>query len=403
MSRVDRRHMKNCWNILGIEHTDDKKKIKRAYARLAKQYHPEEQSKQFVELSNAYKEALQYTQRQQSIEEKAQIVKKYETWEDRIVFNKQGYQKSIEKKKPAQVTIGNIDVEYEHDNISEDIMKEYLIKKINKMLNHDVTKQTLCNIFSHKKIIKFFEDEKFKKQVIKIVLSYGKNMDEISLVYLSETLKFYDYNEYDYKIYRYLKKQQFYKAIPGLLFMSVILVFLIIFNFAKNDNFLSPQQEQIQQRYLSNHRENMKKQMLNFSLNEYKPYLNGVGVIYDFGYKIVDESSKSLISIHFMSVKFTKSGLILLSGENGKYYIYDTLERKLKIEEYMFGVVVNVEEDGILQETEKILVEDIHGDKHLLDNRGNLWMKVVEDVNKESMHEIKKIIIKEGITISIEK
>ena len=32
----------NAWEILGIEPTSDKKTIKRAYAKLLKQYHPEE-------------------------------------------------------------------------------------------------------------------------------------------------------------------------------------------------------------------------------------------------------------------------------------------------------------------------------------------------------------------------
>ena len=37
----------NAWEILGIEPTKDKKEIKKAYARLLKQYHPEENPEEF--------------------------------------------------------------------------------------------------------------------------------------------------------------------------------------------------------------------------------------------------------------------------------------------------------------------------------------------------------------------
>ncbi|WP_419008237.1 J domain-containing protein [Holdemanella porci] len=37
----------NAWEILGIEPTKDKKEIKKAYARLLKQYHPEVNPEEF--------------------------------------------------------------------------------------------------------------------------------------------------------------------------------------------------------------------------------------------------------------------------------------------------------------------------------------------------------------------
>lgn len=50
------------WSILQIERTTDKKKIKRAYARLAAQFHPEEQPEEFQRIYAAYEEALRYAE-----------------------------------------------------------------------------------------------------------------------------------------------------------------------------------------------------------------------------------------------------------------------------------------------------------------------------------------------------
>ena len=44
----------NAWEILGIEPTSDKKEIKRAYARLLKQYHPEDNPEEFKQIQAAY-------------------------------------------------------------------------------------------------------------------------------------------------------------------------------------------------------------------------------------------------------------------------------------------------------------------------------------------------------------
>ena len=45
------------WEILGIEPTTDIREIKRAYARLAKQYNPEEHPEEFKRIFDAYKSA----------------------------------------------------------------------------------------------------------------------------------------------------------------------------------------------------------------------------------------------------------------------------------------------------------------------------------------------------------
>ena len=50
--------MKDCWDLLNIPPDSDKETVKKAYARLAKFYHPEEHPREFVMLQKAFKEAL---------------------------------------------------------------------------------------------------------------------------------------------------------------------------------------------------------------------------------------------------------------------------------------------------------------------------------------------------------
>lgn len=52
--------MKTIWDWLEIDYTTDKQTIKKAYARQAKKYHPEEKPEEFKQLRNAYKTAMKY-------------------------------------------------------------------------------------------------------------------------------------------------------------------------------------------------------------------------------------------------------------------------------------------------------------------------------------------------------
>ena len=57
----------NAWEILGIEPTKDKKEIKKAYARLLKQYHPEENPEEFKQIQAAYQQCLHPNQEIESV------------------------------------------------------------------------------------------------------------------------------------------------------------------------------------------------------------------------------------------------------------------------------------------------------------------------------------------------
>ena len=56
------------WNVLGIKETDDKKTIKKAYAKLIKQYKPDEHTEKFQEIQEAYRFALSTLELQYNLE-----------------------------------------------------------------------------------------------------------------------------------------------------------------------------------------------------------------------------------------------------------------------------------------------------------------------------------------------
>ena len=52
----------NCWDVLGIERTDDESIIRKAYHKLAREFHPDKGGDQvdMVRLNNAYEYAMRF-------------------------------------------------------------------------------------------------------------------------------------------------------------------------------------------------------------------------------------------------------------------------------------------------------------------------------------------------------
>ena len=57
----------NVFEILEIEPTEDKKKIKKAYASLARKYHPEEQPEKWKEIHDAYTMAMRIADGEENV------------------------------------------------------------------------------------------------------------------------------------------------------------------------------------------------------------------------------------------------------------------------------------------------------------------------------------------------
>ena len=91
----------NCFTVLGIEPTTEKKTIKRAYAAKSREFHPEEHPEEFQRIHDAYEEALAWAERNAGREEEPQMPEEprrmeEESGEDRMENSREKDEKSEE-------------------------------------------------------------------------------------------------------------------------------------------------------------------------------------------------------------------------------------------------------------------------------------------------------------------
>lgn len=92
----------NCFTVLGIEPTTEKKKIKRAYAAKSREFHPEEHPEEFQRIHDAYEEALAWAERNLEREERPQMPE--EPQNNRTEFQKEEPEEDGFEHQPAEET-----------------------------------------------------------------------------------------------------------------------------------------------------------------------------------------------------------------------------------------------------------------------------------------------------------
>mgnify|MGYP002547008136 FL=1 len=167
----------NAWEILGIEPTKDKKEIKKAYARLLKQYHPEENPEEFKQIQAAYQQCLHPDQEIESVsfEQNKQDIKTQtiSTKEDTII-------------PPPIPKLETLFVQNEKDVVS------YLdiLNMIDKKLPKKIGSKEIIDVFTDSKIMPYLEDELFCRRLEDIFLSrklkYIKNSRDPIYMYLGK-------------------------------------------------------------------------------------------------------------------------------------------------------------------------------------------------------------------------
>ena len=175
------------FKILEIEPTDDKKKIKIAYSKMLKKYHPEEFPEMFMKINEAYRVALEF--------EKFNF--------DEINFNKGNFRNKIffeieqklEKDGYEEVSFGN-DIqksEIENEEFSDIFNGKYewmeknfksWLKEIHRILNGEKVSFIYLKVFL-KRFDKFSDDEKSR---IRDILGLENNDFEDNLILKSENL-----------------------------------------------------------------------------------------------------------------------------------------------------------------------------------------------------------------------
>ena len=175
------------FKILEIEPTNDKKKIKIAYSKMLKKYHPEEFPEMFMKINEAYRVALEF--------------EKFDFNE--INFNKGNFknknfsemEQKLEKDGYEEVSFGN-DIqksEIENEEFSDIFNGKYewmeknfksWIKEIRRILNGEKLSFIYLKVFL-KRFDKFSDDEKSR---IRDILGLENNDFEDNLILKSENL-----------------------------------------------------------------------------------------------------------------------------------------------------------------------------------------------------------------------
>ena len=171
------------FKILEIEPTDDKKKIKIAYSKMLKKYHPEEFPEMFMKIREAYQIALEFN--------------------NKINFNKENFknknfseiEQKLEKDGYEEVSFGN-DIpksEIENEEFSDIFNGKYewmeknfksWLKEIHRILNGEKVSFIYLKVFL-KRFDKFSDDEKSR---IRYILGLENNDFEDNLILKSESL-----------------------------------------------------------------------------------------------------------------------------------------------------------------------------------------------------------------------
>lgn len=170
----------NAWEILGIEPTSDKKEIKKAYARLLKQYHPEENPEEFKQIQAAYQQCLHSDQEIESVSYEQNIESKQDIKTQPISI------KEDTIVPPLIPKITTLFIQNEKDVVAY----QDILNSIEKSLPKKIGSKEIVQVFTDPKIMPYLEDELFCRRLEDIFLSrklkYIKNFRDPIYMYLGK-------------------------------------------------------------------------------------------------------------------------------------------------------------------------------------------------------------------------
>lgn len=170
----------NCWEILGIEPTKDKKEIKKAYARLLKQYHPEENPEEFKQIQAAYQQCLHLDQEIESVSYEQNIESKQDIKTQPI---------SIEEDTILPPPIPKVETLFVK-NEEDVVVYQDILNSIERSLPKKIGSKEIVQVFTDSKVLPYLEDELFCRRLEDIFLSrqlkYVKNPRDSVYIYLGK-------------------------------------------------------------------------------------------------------------------------------------------------------------------------------------------------------------------------
>ena len=208
----------NAWEILGIEPTSDKKEIKKAYARLLKQYHPEENPEKFKQIQAAYQQCLHSDQEIESVSYEQNIESKQDIKTQPI---------SIEEDTILPPPIPKVETLFVK-NEEDVVVYQDILNSIERSLPKKIGSKEIVQVFTDSKVLPYLEDELFCRRLEDIFLSrklkYIKNFRDPIYMYLGKYGMSKLSNVMDYSNVPFYKRPAF----VAFIVVSVILLEVIL-------------------------------------------------------------------------------------------------------------------------------------------------------------------------------
>lgn len=432
--------IESIWDILGIEPTSDRKKIKKAYAEKTKIYHPEDYPEEFKIVQEAYQWAMKYASKSvvnDSIEsekvehvfdnnveitskdiepnystvenistksqnEKTQIEVDYSDLEEENLEFKnkkiEEVEKIEEKNSDSKIfTGGEIFNELYDERTRDDEIDQmnyflnYIEKKIPKKINMEMFRLILSNSY----VKSYLEQPDFKIRFEEIMVNKSYADTLYTEKKMSEIARKYNL----YKVARAIDKATKQRYILGMRTPVFILGVLVVISglFLKIESKKAEKAEQISKTISQSIEKSgetvhkIRESMLNTSLIINRDFINGydVKVEKDNGYYIILNSDEKPVIDNVNKIEFTMSNLILLN-KSGVYSILDTKNGNIVNTDYKDLKVADIIEDG--EKRYGILGMDQNKNWYIVDDKGNS----IKKVNGEETIGKLKVELKDG-------
>lgn len=420
--------IESIWDILGIDPTTDKKKIKKAYAEKTKVYHPEDYPEEFKIVQEAYQWAMKYASKSVLDDEDLEIgINTNKSTDEVIEVNKKEENKSIEidysnleeedfkikdnrkeKTNKKSETNSSNNKKSKDGEIFNEIYNErtrddevdqmryfldYIEKKIPKKINMEMFKLILSNSY----IKSYLEHPDFKTRFEEIMVNKSYADTLYTEKKMSEIARKYNL----YKVARAIDKDTKRRYIVGIrtpVFMLGIAV-AVSGMFLKVESKKAEKAEQISNSINQSIEKSgetvhkIRESMLNTSLIVNKDFINGYDVTVDEedGYYSILDKDKNTILGNVSRVEFTMSNLIIVY-QAGEYSIINTSNGNIAKTKYS-----DIKSADIIKDNDKKYgIVGMEKDKtwYIIDENGNKIQKISGEPNIGKI----KVEIKDGKT-----
>ena len=419
--------IESIWDILGIDPTTDKKKIKKAYAEKIKVYHPEDYPEEFKIVQEAYQWAMKYASKSVLDDKNLEIgINTNKSTDEVIEVNKKEENKSIE------LDYSNLEEDFKiKDNLKEKTNKksetnssnnkkskdgeifneiynertrddevdqmryflDYIEKKIPKKINMEMFKLILSNSY----IKSYLEHPDFKTRFEEIMVNKSYADTLYTEKKISEIARKYNL----YKVARAIDKDTKQRYIVGIrtpVFMLGIAV-AVSGMFLKVESKKAEKSEQISKSINQSIEKSgetvhkIRESMLNTSLIVNKDFINGYDVTVDEedGYYSILDKDKNTVLGNVSRVEFTMSNLII-AYQAGEYSIINTINGNIAKTKY-----ADIKSADIIKDNDKKYgIVGMGKDKtwYIIDENGNKVQKISGEPNVGKIN----VEIKDGKT-----